>query len=166
MRRARATERLPGRVGEAEALWYDRTRWAGWIDGFAAIRTEEGHWPEPGATVVWDSRPSGRGRVGERVASYEPRRGHVLEVEDAQLRGTQSVGFEPRGDDAFDMTLELAYELKEGGPMRAVTDLLFIRRALGDSLRRTLNRFAAELATERELAGQYPPAPLPKNDHR
>jgi hypothetical protein len=166
MRRARAATRLPGRVGEAEALWYDRSRWAGWIDGFAAIRSEEGRWPEPGSAIVWDSRPQGRGRVVERVASYEPRRGQVLEVEDSQLRGTQTVAWEPRDDESFDMSLELVYELKAGGPMRAVTDLLFIRRALTDSLRRTLDRFAAELATERELAGQYPPAPSQENDHR
>ena len=33
-----------------------------------------------------------------------------------------------------------------------VTDLLFIRRALRDSLRRDVDRFAIELATDRELA--------------
>ena len=49
------------------------------------------------------------------------------------------------------MTLQLEYTLHEAGPLGAVTDLLFIRRAQADALRRTLYRFARELQAEREL---------------
>jgi hypothetical protein len=37
------------------------------------------------------------------------------------------------------------------GPLRAVADFIFIRRALRDSLRRTLRRFAVEAAEEARL---------------
>ena len=49
------------------------------------------------------------------------------------------------------VTLELQYKLKGatfGGP---ITDILFVRRALGDSLRKTLMRFRRELDSEREF---------------
>src|SRR5215213_5267300 len=124
MRTARASVRVPGRVAEAEALWYDTSRWAGWVDGFAAVRSRQGDWPGPGATVVWDSRPGGRGRVREQVLTYEPRAGQTLEVEDAQLRGRQAVTFAAR-EDAVDIDLTLTYELKTGGPFMLATDVLF-----------------------------------------
>ena len=107
-------------------------------------------WPATGATLIWDSRPGGRGRVVERVTRYEARVGQTSEVEDERLRGTQTVGFAAL-EDGVEVSLELEYQLKESGPLRAVTDVLFIRRALGDSLRRTLARFARELAADREL---------------
>jgi hypothetical protein len=50
------------------------------------------------------------------------------------------------------MTLELAYELKRPGFGGILTDLFFVRHALRESLRRTLDRFAIELASDRELA--------------
>ena len=81
---------------------------------------------------------------------YEPRLGQVLEVEDERLTGTQSVRFEPTERGAR-IALELEYELKSGARLQALVDLFFIRRALGDSLRRTLARFRAELAADREL---------------
>ena len=49
------------------------------------------------------------------------------------------------------MALELDYELKQSGPVRALVDLLFIRRAVRDSLRRTLARFSREVSAELEL---------------
>ena len=49
------------------------------------------------------------------------------------------------------MSLTLDYELRDGGLLSPVTDLLFIRRAQSDALRRTLLRFARELRAEREL---------------
>ena len=42
------------------------------------------------------------------------------------------------------MTLELEYELKERNALTPLTDALFIRRALRDSLKRSLIRFARE----------------------
>ena len=42
------------------------------------------------------------------------------------------------------MALELEYELKDRNLFTPLTDALFIRRALRDSLKRTLLRFARE----------------------
>jgi hypothetical protein len=40
--------------------------------------------------------------------------------------------------------LSLEYQLTKYGPLSAVADAIFIRRAIRDSLRRTLFRFAVE----------------------
>jgi hypothetical protein len=143
----RATTTVPGRVVEAEELWYDAHRWAAWIDGFGHVAKLEGEWPHAGARLLWDSRPQGRGRVSEQVTAYEPRTGQTLAVEDSRLTGTQQVLFEPAGDDVL-VSLTLEYRLKQGGPLTPVLDLLFIRRAVRDSLRRTLTRFGHERQAE------------------
>jgi hypothetical protein len=145
--RATATTVVPGRVAEAEELWYDPHRWPAWIDGFGHVIKLEGEWPQAGARLVWQSPPKGRGRVQERVTAYEPRTGQTLEVEDERLRGTQTVTFEPAGDDVR-VRFTLDYELKERHALTPVLDLLFIRRELGDSLRRTLSRFGHERRAE------------------
>ena len=87
----------------------------------------------------------------ERVAAYEARAGQTLEVEDDKLRGTQKVTFEP-GADGVEVALELEYELKNANVITPLTDVLFIRRALRDSLKRSLTRFARELRGDRELS--------------
>jgi polyketide cyclase/dehydrase/lipid transport protein len=141
--RAEASITVPGLAAEAEDLWYDPVRWASWIDGFGHLAKIEGDWPRPGARVVWDSPPGGRGRVAERVVAYQARVGQTLEVEDAKLRGTQRVAFEP-GAGEVAIKLALDYELKQRNPLTPVVDAVFIRRALRDSLRRTLVRFGRE----------------------
>ena len=150
MGRVRVSVDVPGPIVGAEELWYDRDRWPMFIDGFGHVARIDAGWPGMGATLIWDSRPGGRGRVVERVTRYEARVGQTSEVEDERLRGVQTVGFVAL-EDGVEVSLELEYQLKDSGPLRAVTDLLFIRRALGDSLRRTLARFARELAADREL---------------
>ncbi len=144
MPRVSAAVTVPGRVVEAEELWYDPHRWAAWIDGFGHVHKLEGEWPQVGARLLWDSRPQGRGRVAERVTAYEPRAGQTLDVEDERLHGTQTVKFEPDGDQVR-VNLTLEYRLKQSNP---VVDLLFVRRALRDSLQRTLTRFGHELRAE------------------
>jgi hypothetical protein len=152
MRTIAARRVLPGaRVAEAEALWNDLRRWPGFVDGFASVGRIEGEWPHPRARLVWDSRPGGRGRVVEQVEAYEPGARQRVRVEDAQLRGTQAVVFEAL-DGGCEMTLELAYELKRPGFGGVLTDVFFVRHALRESLRRTLDRFAIELRSDRELA--------------
>jgi hypothetical protein len=152
MRAIAARRVLPGaRVGEAEALWSDLRRWPGFVDGFASVGRVEGRWPLPQARLVWDSRPGGRGRVVEQVEDCEPGAWQRVRVEDAQLRGTQVVVFEAL-QDGCEMTLELAYELKRPGFGGVLTDVFFVRHALRESLRRTLERFAIELASDREPA--------------
>jgi hypothetical protein len=147
--RVRARIDVAGRASEAEALWYDHRRWPTFVDGLKHVARVEGDWPAAGARVVWDSPPHGRGRVLERVVAYAPRAGQTLEVEDEAIRGTQSVTFAPH-DGGVTVTVELAYEPKDPRLRPAPIDLLFLRRRHRDALRRTLRRFAAELAAERD----------------
>jgi hypothetical protein len=151
MPRVRAVEIVPGLASEAEAVWYDPQRWPAWVDGFGHLAKLEGDWPAVGARALWDSKPGGRGRVIERVRAYEARVGQTLEVEDAKLRGSQRVAFSPSAD-AVQVTLELEYELKERNALTPLTDALFIRRALRDSLKRSLVRFARERRADIDMA--------------
>lgn len=156
MRRASAQVTLPGvRISDAEALWYDLARWASFIEGFKHVERVDDAWPAAGSQIVWQSVPDGRGRVTERVTSYVQREGQSAEVADPRISGRQRVAFAaaqgPGDRHGTTVTLELEYELREAGPFSAVTDLLFIRRAQADALRRTLVRFARELQAEREL---------------
>jgi hypothetical protein len=145
--RASATTVVPGLAVAAEELWYDPNRWAAWIDGFGHAVKLEGEWPQVGARLVWESPPKGRGLVQERVTAYEPRAGQTVEVEDERLHGAQTVSFEPVGDEVR-VTLTLDYELKNRSVLTPLLDRLFIRRELGDSLRRTLTRFGHERRAE------------------
>jgi hypothetical protein len=149
MGKASASIDVPGLASEAEALWYDPVRWASFVDGFGHVADLSGGWPAEGR-LVWDSTPEGRGRVLEIVTTYEPRGGQTLAVEDSRLRGTQRVVFTP-GPDGVRVTLELEYELKERNPLIWLADLLFIRREVAASLRRTLTRFARERRGDMEL---------------
>ena len=149
MKTVRTAVVVPGPVEEVEALWFDLTRWPAFVDGFAAVAKRDEAWPRAGS-LAWDSRPGGRGRVLEDVTGYEPGAGHASRVEDAQLRGTQTVGFTEEGD-VVRVSLALEYELKERTPFTPIVDAFFVRRALGDSLRRTLTRFASERAGDAEL---------------
>ena len=142
-----ASTSVPGRLAEVEAVWYDPHRWPSWIDGFGHVVKLEGEWPEVGARLMWQSPPKGRGLVQERVTAFEARTGQTLEVEDERLRGLQTVAFEAVGDDVR-VTLALEYELKQAGSFRPLLDRLFVRRSLGDSLRRTVTRFAYERRAE------------------
>jgi uncharacterized membrane protein len=150
MGRASASVTVPGRAADAEALWYDPARWPSWVDGFGHVVLLEGDWPRPGARLLWDSPPGGRGRVQERVTAYEPRTGQTCEVEDGTMSGRRHVAFAP-GPDSTEVTVTLEYELKQRAPLTPLVDRLFIRRAMTDSLRRTLARFAYERRAEIEL---------------
>ena len=147
MPKVHATVTVPGRVADAEELWYDPHRWAAWIDGFGHVAKLEGDWPRAGARLLWDSRPKGRGRVQEQVTEYEARTGQTLDVEDQRLTGTQSVRFAPDGDTTI-VSLTLEYRLKNRTIISPIMDLLFIRRALRDSVRRTVTRFGHERRAE------------------
>jgi hypothetical protein len=149
MGRAEASVEVPGLASAAEELWYDPIRWPAWIDGFGHVVELPDGWPAEGR-LVWTSTPEGRGRVLETVTSYEPRSGQTLAVEDSRLRGTQQVRFTP-GPETVKVTLSLDYELKERAPLTWLLDLLFVRRAVVASLRRTLARFARERRGDTEL---------------
>ena len=134
----------------AYRLWADVRRWPTFVDGFAHPERVDDGWPGEGSKLVWRSTPDGRGTVTERVAESEAGRRLVTEVFEERLSGTQTVSFEPDGEGSL-MEIELDYELVKGGPLRGVTDVLFIRRAQSDALVRTLRRFATEAAEEAAL---------------
>jgi hypothetical protein len=151
VRASRAVALPPDR---AEALWTDVSRWPTFIEGFAHPITRDESWPAEGSKLVWESLPGGRGRVTERVMrrSYGQMATRLIEE---SLVGVQTVTFQPAGEETL-VELSLEYELKpttiwRQGPIGRLTDLLFIRRALGDSLVRTLRRFATEAAEEEAL---------------
>ena len=160
-----ARQPLPGAtVDEVQGLWLDLARWPAFVDGFGTVARHEGDWPQSGARVVWDSLRNGRGRVVEQVTDYEPGVTQLVRVEDPRLRGTQRVRFSAY-DGGCEIALELDYELKAPGLGGRLTDILFVRRALGDALRRTLRRFAVELETDRALQSEAQrPQPRSRNE--
>lgn len=133
----------------AQRLWTDTTRWPTFVDGFAHVVERDDGWPEPGSKIIWQSGPAGRGRVTERVREATPER-FVTEVFEERLLGVQRVGFDAGAEGTL-VTAELEYELQKGGPLRPITDALFIRRSLSDMLARTLRRFSTEATEEASL---------------
>jgi len=149
---------LPGPISAAEDLWYDLRRRVSFVEGFGHVVKVDGPWPEAGSRILWDApAKTDRGRVAETVDSHEPRVGQTAHVEDAQLRGTQTTTFEGQPDGQVRVTVAFDWKLKEGNP---VTDWLFIRRAMGESMRRTLVKYRierlADLDDERTPAGSAP----------
>jgi uncharacterized membrane protein len=131
-------------VHDAEQLWYDTSRWAAWVDGLETVLAVEGDWPSPGATVVWESGPAGRGRVTERVVEYEALRGQTVEVQDGQITGRQAVTFTPV-EGGSEVVLSLDYRIRRRSLLTPIVDALFVRNAWTSSLRSTLARFTLEL---------------------
>src|SRR3954454_13653590 len=152
MGRVKVELQLPGvATSDAEELWYDTRRWPAFVDGMGHVFKVEEGWPrQAGAVVVWDAKPGGRGRVLERVVSFEARVGQTVEVEDEKIHGRQTVGFSP-GADGTSMTLELHYAIKQNRGVPAVVDFLFVRRPMRDSLKRTLQRFEREVRAPADL---------------
>jgi hypothetical protein len=152
---ARAKRTVVLEPEQAEALWIDVTRWPTFIEGFAHLISKDERWPREGSKLVWESAPGGRGRVTERVTSrgYGQLATRLLEE---SLVGIQTVSFQPADGGGTHVELSLDYQLNpttawRQGPLGKVTDALFIRRALTDSLARTLRRFATEAAEEKAL---------------
>lgn len=149
MKRASARGTLPLPPAEVLRLWSDLDRWPSFVEGFARRLELTESWPEPGGRVVWESTPDGRGRVTETVVENAPDR-FATQVYEKALTGTQTLRALPASDGS-EVELSLEYELSRYGPLGGVADALFIRRALRDSLRRTLYRFAIEAEEEAEL---------------
>ena len=142
---------------EALERYVDVRQWGTFVDGFARAMEVGPSWPVAGSELTWESNPGGRGAVRERVVAYEapppapdmaaqsePGR-FATRVEDQSLSGTQTATFGSHPSGTL-LELELDYELSRGGPLTGVTDALFIRRAVRDSLRRTVEAFAAGVA--------------------
>jgi hypothetical protein len=149
VRRASARGTLPLTPAEVFRLWADIDRWPSFVEGFARRVELTGGWPEPGGRVVWESTPDGRGRVTEAVKESEPDR-FSTKVYEKALTGIQTLRALPASDGS-EVELSLEYELARYGPLSGLADALFIRRALRDSLRRTLFRFGLEAEEEANL---------------
>jgi hypothetical protein len=150
VRRASARASLPLPPVEVLRLWSDVDRWPSFVEGFARLLELTGGWPERGGRVVWESTPDGRGRVTETVADNTPDR-FSTQVFEKALTGVQALRALP-ANDGSEVELSLEYELTRYGPLGGVADALFIRRALRDSLRRTLYRFSIEAEEEAKLS--------------
>ena len=131
---------------EAEQLWYDRSRWASWVTGFAALQKLGEEWPLEGARRVWVTRPTGRGLISETVRSYVAGDGQTLEFEDAKIRGVQRVCFE---SDGARTRVTIAVDLETKGRVPPARRW-WLRRQFRGELERTLERFSYELAAERD----------------
>ena len=150
MRRASAQADLVLTPEAALRLWTDVDRWSTFVEGFGRTLERSPEWPSAGARVVWESKPSGRGRVTEKVMEGEgPDRFTTLVFEE-RLAGTQTFRVvESEAGSRAELALE--YRLSKYGPLSVVADAIFIRRAIRDSLRRTLYRFAVEAEEEAGL---------------
>jgi uncharacterized membrane protein len=140
---------VPLPPARARELWTDLRRWPTFVEGFARVLESDPQWPGAGSKVVWESIPEGRGRVTERVVESSAER-IVTEVFEEALTGRQAVAFEAEEGETV-VELELDYKLTQAGVLRAIADVIFIRRALSAALARTLRRFAAEAAEEASL---------------
>jgi hypothetical protein len=84
------------------------------------------------------------------VKESEPDR-FSTQVYEKALTGVQTLRALP-ANGGSEVELALEYELTRYGPLSGVADALFIRRALRDSLRRTLFRFGLEAEEEARLS--------------
>jgi uncharacterized protein YndB with AHSA1/START domain len=134
-------------LAEVWDLYFDPRRWASWVDGFAAVESSSGY-PGVGGTLTWRSTPAGRGRVSERVLAHEQRELHRVAFTDPGAEGELETRFTmlPAGGDErrTRVAQRLSYELASGGPLRRLTDLLFVRSQMRGSLQRSLTELRAE----------------------
>jgi uncharacterized protein YndB with AHSA1/START domain len=147
MARVDAAVEIPAPLAEVWDLYFDPARWAAWVDGFAAVISESGY-PEVEGKLVWRSTPAGRGQVNERVLAHEERSLHRIRYQDPESEGDLETTFEmlPAEDGRLTrIEQHLVYGLRGGGPLSAITDFLFIRSQMRQSLERSLRdlRFEA-----------------------
>jgi len=145
MAKVEASVEIPAALAEVWDLYFDRDRWPAWVDGFAAVVSAAGY-PEPGGELVWRSTAAGRGHVRERVLDHAPRSLHRIGYEDPESRGRLATEFAivPGGERLTSVTQRLEYEIKGGGILSPVTDLLFIRSQMRRSLERSLGALRLE----------------------
>ena len=86
------------------------------------------------------------------MLEHRPRSLHRIAFEDPGAEGELETSFEmlPAGEGRLTrVTQRLAYTVRTGGPLRAITDMLFIRPQMRSSLQRSL----LELRLEAERSG-------------
>jgi Polyketide cyclase / dehydrase and lipid transport len=131
-------------------LWTDATRWPTFVEGFARVIEQDPGWPAEGSRLVWESIPTGRGRVTEKVVRGAAAERFATQVFEDRLMGLQTFrAAESEAGSRVELSLE--YTLTKYGPLGGVADAIFIRRALRDALRRTLSRFVVEAEEEAGL---------------
>jgi Polyketide cyclase / dehydrase and lipid transport len=131
-------------------LWTDVDRWATFVEGFSHTLERGPEWPATGARLVWESSPAGRGRVTEKVLDGGRPDRLVTRIVEERLHGIQTFRVvESEAGSRAELSLE--YTLTKYGALSAIADAIFIRRAIRDSLRRTLARFAVEAEEEAGL---------------
>jgi Polyketide cyclase / dehydrase and lipid transport len=131
-------------------LWRDTSRWSSFVEGYARQLELSEEWPATGSRVVWESSPAGRGRVTEKVQEAESPDRFTTMVFEERLNGLQTFRVvESEAGSRAELSLE--YRLTKWGPLSALADAIFIRRAVRDSLRRTLYRFSVEAEEEAGL---------------
>ncbi len=146
---ARAAVELTAVPAAVERLWSEPEGWAGFVDGFGRVVELDPAWPAVGARLTWESHAGGRGRVVEQVrrtgagAGAGRDAGGRAAARRAAARVRAGRG---RPGAGIGVALELDYALLRSGPFMVVADPLFVRRALRDSLRRTLAGLARALA--------------------
>ena len=150
MRTARAEAQVALAPEAALRLWTDVTRWPTFVEGFARVIERDPEWPAEDSRLVWESIPAGRGRVTEKVIEPAASDRFTTLVFCDRLAGRQSFRVAESGGGSR-VELSLEYTLTKYGPLGVLADVLFIRRALRDSLRRSVYRFSVEAEDE---AGQ------------
>jgi hypothetical protein len=140
-----ATEsvRIKASLAETWEFYFEPRAWPSWVDGFDRVESSD-RYPEKGGTLVWRTRPAGRGRVAERVLEHQPRRRHRVAYEDPESDGELLTTFQIDGDEV-EVTQEWRYRMKEGGVLAPITDRLFVRGQVRGSLARSLDGLKLEV---------------------
>ena len=150
MRIARAEAEVVLTPEAALRLWADAQLWPTYVEGFARVVEQDPAWPAEGSRLVWESVPAGRGRVTEKVVRGAAADRFATQIFEERLIGVQTFrAAESEAGSRVELSLE--YTLTKYGALGGVADAIFIRRALRDSLRRTLARFAVEAEEEAGL---------------
>ena len=129
-------------LADVWGYYFEPSGWPAWVDGFHAVESADGY-PEAGATLVWRSTPAGRGTVRERVLAHEPRTLHRIGFEDPESSGELTTRFKIEGEGTR-VTLGLTYSLASTGPLAWLTERIFVRGQVRQSLQRTLARLRLE----------------------
>ena len=143
-------------LAETWDFYFEPRGWPAWVDGFGSVVSAEGY-PVQGGSLVWRSTPAGRGEVSERVLEHEERRRHLIEFADPTSSGRLRTDFAIEGPGTR-VTQTLQYRLARSGPFSWLTDRIFVRGQLHQSLARSLQRFKHEAE---EVARLGAPAKAP-----
>jgi hypothetical protein len=143
MTRVSESALIEASLAEVWDYYFDPAGWPAWVDGFDSVECFDGY-PEEGGSLRWRSIPAGRGAVTERVLQHEPRRLHRVAFGDPGSAGELETSFAIDGEGAR-VTQELVYRLRKRGPLTWLTDRLFIRPQMRDSVRRSLAHLKLEI---------------------